>query len=64
MGYYAIRISPSSQYTKTIITEFGKFIYNRLPMAICASGDIFQDKEDKLLGDIEGIKMYIDNIIV
>ena len=36
----------------TIVTEFGKFRYNRLPMAMCASGDIFQDKVDKILSDI------------
>ena len=48
----------------TIVTEFGKFIYNLLPMDMCASGDIFQDKVDKLLGDIKGVKMYINNILV
>ena len=48
----------------TIVTEFGKFKYNRLPMGMCASGDIFQAKVDKLLGDIEGVNAYIDDIIV
>ena len=49
---------------RTIITEFGKFRYNSLPMVMCASGDIFQAKLDKLHGDIEGIKTYINGIIV
>ena len=48
----------------TIVTEFGKLRYNRLPMGICTLGDIFQAKVDKLLIDIEGIKMYIDDILV
>ena len=52
MGYYTISISPASQDTTTIVTEFGKFIYNRLPMGMCASGDIFQAKVDELLSDI------------
>ena len=52
MGYYTIRISPASQNTTTIVTEFGKFRYNRLPMGMCASGDIFQAKVDELLSDI------------
>ena len=30
MGYYTIRIYPASQDTATIVTEFGKFRYNRL----------------------------------
>ena len=47
-----------------IVTEFGKFSYNRLPMCMCALGDIFQSKVDKLLGYIKGVKIYIDDIIV
>ena len=33
-------------------------------MELCASVDIFQSKVDKLLGDIDGVKTYIDNILV
>ena len=47
-----------------IFTEFGTFGYNCLPMGMCASGDIFQAKVDKLIGNIEYVKTYIDNIIV
>ena len=31
---------------------------------MCALGDIFQAKLDKILGDIEGVKRYIDDILV
>ena len=48
----------------TIVTEFGKLRYNRLPMGMRTSGGIFQSKLDKLLGDIEGVKTYIDDILV
>ena len=64
MGYYTIRLSSDSQDMTTIVTEFGKFRYNRLPMGVCALGGIFQAKVDKLLGDIKGIKIYIDDILV
>ena len=33
-------------------------------MDICASVYIFQAKVDELIGDIEGIKIYIDDILV
>ena len=33
-------------------------------MGMCASGDIFQAKVGELLGNIEGIKTYIDGILV
>ena len=64
MGYYTIKISLASQDMTTIVTEFGKFRYNRLPMGMCSSGDIFQSKVDKLISDIEGVKTYIDDILV
>ena len=64
MRYYNIRLSPTSQDMTTIVTDFGKFRYNRLPMDMCALGDIFQAKVDKTLGDIERLKSYIDDILV
>ena len=64
MGYYTIRMFPASQEMTMIVTEFGKFGYNLLPMVMCASREIFQAKVGKLLGDIEGVKTYINYILV
>ena len=64
IGYYTMKISPESLQLTTIITYFGKFRYNRVPIGLCGSGEIFQSKEDKLLGDIEGFKRYMDYILV
>ena len=52
MGYYTIRLSPTRQEMKTIVTKFGKFRYNRLYMGMCSLGDIFKAKVDKLFGNI------------
>ena len=49
---------------KATVTEFGKFRYDCLHMGICDSGDIFQAKADELLGDIGGVKTYINDILV
>lgn len=64
MGYYAIRLSPRSSDACTIVTEFGKFKYNRLPMGVSCAPDIFQSKINELLGDIEGICAYIDDLLL
>ena len=45
-----------------IVTEFGKFRYNCLPMGMFTLGDIYQSKVDKILGNIEGVKTYINDI--
>ena len=31
---------------------------------MCASGDIFQDNVHELIGDIKGVKTYIDDILI
>ena len=62
--YYTRRLSPAIKDMATIATKFEEFRYNCLPMGICASEDIFQAKVDNLVGDIEGVKTYIDDIIV
>ena len=41
MGYYTIDISTKRGNLTNILTAFGKFRYNRVPMVLCASGDIF-----------------------
>ena len=64
MGYYHIVLSEESADMCTIITEFGKYRYKRLPMGVACSPDIFQAKIYDLLGDIEGTKAYIDDVLV
>ena len=62
--YYTIYISTKSHYLKNIITEFVKFRYNKVPMRLCASGDIFQAKVEELLSDIKGAKTYMNVIML
>ena len=64
MGYYTINLFRDSPDMMAIVTEFGKFRYNHIPMVMCASGVISKSKVDQLLGDIEGIKIYINDILV
>ena len=64
MGYYTIRLSTASQDMTMIVTKFGKIRYNGIPMGMCASGDIFREKVDKLSSDIEGLKTDINDILV
>ena len=64
MGYYNIRLSPANQYMTMIVTGFGEFRYNRLPMGMCASGDILQSKVDELIAYIKGVKTYSNDILV
>jgi len=63
MGYWTIELDPETKDMTTITTEFGKFRYNVLPMGFVISSDVFQAKVMELLGHIEGLRCYLDDIL-
>ena len=64
MGYYHIELSPDSQCLCTIVTPWGKYSYKRLPMGLCNSPDIFQEKISELMWGLDFICTYIDDLLV
>jgi hypothetical protein len=46
----------------TIITPWGKYEYQRLPMGLCNAPDIFQEKMSELLSDLDSVQVYRDDI--
>ena len=44
MGYYHIELDPESSRLCTIVLPWGKYNYIKLPMGLCNSPDIFQEK--------------------
>ena len=63
MGHYTILLVECSKDIITIVTEFSKFRYIYLPIGMVISGDVFQSKVYDLIGNIEGIRTCIDNIL-
>ena len=64
MGYYHIELSPSSKALCTIVLPFGKYEYQRLPMGLSSSVDIFQEKMSEMFQDLENVRAYIDDLLV
>jgi Reverse transcriptase (RNA-dependent DNA polymerase) len=65
MGYYNIRLDPYSASLCTLILPWGKYKYNRLPMGIKNSPDIFQQKISDLMEGLEDfIRAYLDDILI
>ena len=64
MGYYHIPLDKYSQNLCTTILPWGKFKYQKLPMGIVLAPDIFQEVTNKLLGDLNYVTVYIDDIII
>ena len=63
MGYYTIRLDPDSQKICTIVLPWGKYSYQRLPMGIAGSPDIFQEKMSSLMASLEYVRTYIDDVL-
>ena len=64
MGYYTIRLDLASSKICTIILPWGKYSYQRLPMGIVNSPDIFQEKMQDLMSQLEYVRAYIDDLLV
>ncbi len=64
MDYYTIRLDPTATKICTIISPWGKYSYQRLPMGFARSADIFQAEMGNLMATLEYIRAYIDNLLV
>ena len=63
MGYYHIELTPNAKKLCTIVLPWGKYEYQRLPMGLCNSPDIFQEKMSTLMYDLEYVRTYLDDIL-
>ena len=64
LGFYHVELSAQSKEICTTIFPWGKYRYERLPMGLSVSPDIFQHKMDELLGDLPFVLIYIDDILI
>jgi RNase H-like domain found in reverse transcriptase/Reverse transcriptase (RNA-dependent DNA polymerase)/Retroviral aspartyl protease len=64
MGYYHIELSSNSKELCTIVLPWGKYEYQRLPMGLCNSPDIFQEKMSDLMTGLEYVRAYIDDLLI
>ena len=64
MGYYHIELMPFSKRLCTIVTPWGKYKYQHLPMGLCNSPDIFQEHMFELFSDLEFVRAYIHDLLV
>ena len=63
MGYYHILLDPDARKYCTIVLPWGKYEYLRLPMGLCNSPDIFQEKMSELMVGLEFARAYIDDLL-
>lgn len=64
MAYYHLRLDDEASDLSTFVLPFGLYKYRRLPMGLCLSVDIFQEKMAQLFADTPYIKVYLDDLLV
>ena len=64
MEYYHIELDPQSKLLCTIVLPWGKYEYQKLPMGLCNSTDIFQEKMNIFLTGFKNVCAYTNNILV
>ena len=63
-GYWSVPLGEKSQLLTTFRTPFGCYCWLRLPFGLRVSQDIFQERMDDILGDLEGVVNISDDTFV
>ena len=63
MRYYHIELCPFSRKLYTLVLPWVKYEYKKLPMRLCNSPGIFQEKMNQLFNGLEYVRTYIDDHI-
>uniref|UniRef100_H3HA67 Reverse transcriptase domain-containing protein n=1 Tax=Phytophthora ramorum TaxID=164328 RepID=H3HA67_PHYRM len=64
MGYFARRVALQSRAATAFCLPFGKFQFKRLPMGISTAPDEYQSCMERILGDLDFVIVYLDDILV
>ena len=63
-GYWQLSLDEQSSKYTTFITPFGRFRFLKLPFGISIANEVFQRRMMDVLGDLEGVVVYQDDILV
>lgn len=63
-GFWQIPLHPDSCKLTTFITPFGRYCFKRLPFGITSAPEIFQRKMLETLSELEGVEVFMDDILV
>ena len=63
-AYYQVELSKDSQGKTAFSTKAGQFCFTRMPFGIPAAPGTSQEMMTKVLGNLKGALVYLDDILV
>lgn len=63
MGYWHITLDLESQNKCVVTTPWGRYAHQRLPMGLCASADVFQQRMTDMCQALECVRVCIDDAL-
>jgi hypothetical protein len=63
-GFWHVELDPESRKLCSFSSPFGNYEWNRLPFGISCAPELFQRYNFETFGDIPGVFIYIDDILI
>lgn len=63
-GYHQVLIRSKDRWKTGFVTRRGAFMYTRIPMGLTTAPNYFQSCMASLLGDLQGVVVFVDDVIV
>lgn len=63
-GYHSVALDAESQPLTTFITEWGRYMYRRMPQGYLASGDAYTRRYDEIITDVPRKVKLVDDALL
>ena len=63
-GFWQVKLTERASYLTTFNTPYGRFRWKRMPFGICSASEEFQRRINDAIGDIEGVQVIVDDILI
>lgn len=63
-GFWHVELTEKSSNLCTFATHFGCYKFNRMPFGLNMAPEYFQAINQKIFGDLKGVQVYIDDLLI
>ena len=63
-GFWQVKWDHKSVKLCTFNTQFGRYIFKRLPFTLSSAQDAFQDIMSEMFEDIEGVEVVVYDLLI